>query len=236
MRVAIHQPQFMPWLGYLDKIDRADVFVLLDTVQFKKNEWQNRNRIRTPQGWQWLTVPVLHDFGQRLDEVRINQTVNWAAKHVRALEMHYARAAFAPHFLPQLHRIYERPWDRLLDVTMACLRWLLEALEIRTPLRMASEMLLREEPTDRLIDICRAVGATKYLAGAGAQHYMDFARFEAAGIRVEVQEFKHPVYPQCYEPFVPGLAAVDLLLTCGPEGRHTLRQARYELTPARPED
>ncbi len=236
MRVAIHQPQFMPWLGYLDKIDRADLFVLLETVQFKKNEWQNRNRIRTAQGWQWLTVPVLHDFGQRLNEVRINSSVNWQAKHARTLEMHYGRAPYAPQFLPQLLRLYEQPWDRLVDLTVACLKWLLDAFDIRTPLRMASGMQVRDEPTDRLIDICRAVGATRYLVGAGAHGYLDTARFEAAGIQIEQQEFKHPVYAQCYDPFLPGMAAIDLLLTSGREGVHYLRQARCELTPAQPAD
>src|SRR5438034_6495152 len=86
MRIAIHQPQYLPWLGYLDKLDRADVFVVLDNVQFKKNEWQNRNRIRTAQGWQYLTVPVLHEFPQRLDQVRINNQADWRRKHQTALE------------------------------------------------------------------------------------------------------------------------------------------------------
>src|SRR6476660_4489118 len=91
MRVTIHQPQFLPWLGYLDKIDQADLFIALDSVQFKKNEWQNRNRIRTADGCQWITVPVLHRFGQLVNEVCINQAVTWRSQHLRAIEMHYAR-------------------------------------------------------------------------------------------------------------------------------------------------
>lgn len=226
MLVAIHQPQFMPWLGYLDKIDRADLFVVLDSVQFKKNEWQNRNRIRTAEGWQWLTVPVLHDFGQRLDEVRINESVDWRGKHLRALTMHYARAPFRDGYLDGLKAIYARPWERLAPLNVAVLRWLLEAFGITTPLRLSSEMALREEPTDRLIDICRTVGATRYLAGAGAAGYMDVPRFLAGGIELEVQDFHHPVYPQCYEPFVPGMAALDLLWNCGEEALSRLREAR----------
>ena len=93
MHVTIHQPQFLPWLGYLDKIDQADLFIALDSVQFKKNEWQNRNRIRTADGCQWVTVPVLHHFGQLVKDVRINQAVAWRSQHLRAIEMHYARAA-----------------------------------------------------------------------------------------------------------------------------------------------
>src|SRR5881396_2679208 len=113
MRVAVHQPQFLPWLGYLDKIDQADLFVVLDTVQYKKNEWQNRNRIRTAQGWQWLTVPVLQKFGQVISEVRINAGVDWQSKHLRALEMHYAHAALSGPYLQGLQEIYDRSWERL---------------------------------------------------------------------------------------------------------------------------
>ncbi len=230
MRVAIHQPQFMPWLGYLDKIDQADLFVVLDSVQFKKNEWQNRNRIRTAQGWQWITVPVLHKFGQRLDEVRINQQRDWQGRHLRALEMHYGRAPHLDQYLKELREIYRRTWDRLTDINLAVIRWLLDAFGIKTPLRLASEMHLRNEPTDRLIDICRAVGATQYVAGAGAAHYLDRMRFEASGVWLEEQHFRHPIYPQCYEPFVPGMAAIDLLLTCGDDAINRLRTMRTTLT------
>ena len=222
MRVTIHQPQFLPWLGYLDKISRADLFVALDSVQFKKNEWQNRNRIRTARGWQWVTVPVLHDFGQRIKEVRINQTTDWRAKHLKALEMHYAHAAHREPVMAGLRAIYQQPWDRLSDLNLAVLRWLLGEFGIKTPVRLSSDLPLPEEPTERLIEICRAVGATSYLAGAGARGYMDFKKFEKAGIAVEVQDFHHPAYRQCYEPFEPGLSAIDLLLTCGGQSFHSL--------------
>ncbi|ULA63394.1 MAG: hypothetical protein LZF86_110089 [Nitrospira sp.] len=226
MRVTIHQPQFLPWLGYLDKIDRADVFVVLDTVQFKKNEWQNRNRIRTAEGWQWLTVPVLHRFGQLVQEVAINPAAAWREPHLRALEMHYARAPFRDRYLPELREIYAQPWSKLSDLNLAVIRWLLQAYGIATPLRCASELTAREEPTDRLIDLCRAVGATQYLAGPGAEGYMDQPRFEASGVELEMQEFHHPVYWQAYEPFEPNLSAIDLLFCQGPEALSQLRGNR----------
>src|SRR5437867_3947740 len=113
MRIAIHQPQYLPWLGYLDKLDRTDVFVLLDTVQFKKNEWQNRNRIRTAQGWQYLTVPVLHEFPQRLDQVRINNQTDWRRKHQTALETHYRKAPHYERYAPAFRDLYRRAWERL---------------------------------------------------------------------------------------------------------------------------
>ena len=124
MRVTIHQPQFLPWLGYLDKIDQADLFIALDSVQFKKNEWQNRNRIRTADGCQWVTVPVLHHFGQLVKDVRINQAVAWRSQHLRAIEMHYARAPFRDRYLPELRSVYKESWERLHELNMAVIRWL----------------------------------------------------------------------------------------------------------------
>ncbi len=226
MLVTIHQPQFLPWLGYLDKIDQADAFMMLDTVQFKKNEWQNRNRIRTAKGWQWLTVPVLQHFGQRIDEVLINPTAAWKAQHLRALDMHYARAPYRNRYLAQLRELYAAPWNKLSDLNEATVQWLLEAYGITTPVHRAADYAARDEPTDRLIDLCRAVGATQYLAGPGAEHYMDTPRFESSGVRLNLQVFHHPIYRQVYEPFEPNLSALDLLLMQGPEALTTLRRMR----------
>lgn len=226
MRVTIHQPQFLPWLGYLDKIDQADTFIMLDTVQFKKNEWQNRNRIRTAKGWQWLTVPVLQHFGQRIDEVLINPTASWKTQHLRALDMHYARAPYRDLYLSELRELYLRPWSRLSDLNKATVQWLIQAYGITTPVHCATEYEARDEPTDRLIDLCRAVGATEYLAGAGAEHYMDKPRFESSGVLLEIQVLHHPIYRQMYEPFEPNLSSLDLLLMQGPDALSILRRTR----------
>ena len=225
-RVTIHQPQFLPWLGYLDKIDQSDLFIVLDSVQFKKNEWQNRNRIRTADGCQWMTVPVLHRFGQLVKDVRINQSVAWRGQHLRALEMHYARAPFRDCYLPELRSLYEASWERLHELNLAVIRWLLGAFGIATPLRCASEWQAREEPTDRLIDLCRAVGASEYLSGPGGGQYLDIPRFESSGLRLAIQQFHPPMYQQVYEPFMQAMSAIDLLFCCGPESLTRLREAQ----------
>ncbi|MEE8494812.1 MAG: WbqC family protein [Nitrospirales bacterium] len=231
MRVTIHQPQFLPWLGYLDKIDQADLFVVLDTVQYKKHDWQNRNRIRTAQGWQWLTVPTLHRFGQRIHEVRIDETSDWRSRHLRSLDMHYSRATHRDSYLPDLREVYRTGTESLMAMNLATVRWLLACYGIKTPIRLASEMHLREEPTARLIDICREVGATHYLAGSGAGAYLDLEQFNASGVSLEAQEFRHPEYPQCYEPFLPGMSAMDLLFTCGEDALGRLRNTRPGARP-----
>ena len=123
MRVTIHQPQYLPWLGYVDKIDRADVFVVLDSVQFKKNEWQNRNRIRTAQGWQWLTVPVRHRFGQKIQDVVIEESSGWRERHLRALGIHYSRAPFRDEGLRSVQKVYYEQTERLADLNVATIRW-----------------------------------------------------------------------------------------------------------------
>ena len=226
MRVAIHQPQYLPWLGYLDKLDRSDVFVLLDTVQFKKNEWQNRNRIRTAQGWQYLTVPVLREFPQRFDRVRINNQTDWRRKHVQALETHYGKALHYSRYAPVFLDLLARDWEQLSLLNEAVLLALTEAFGITTPIVKASQFEAREEQTGRLVDLCKAVGADRYLAGAGGRGYMNLEEFETAGIAVEVQDFVSPEYAQVYRPFIAGLSAVDLLFNCGGEGFRHVREAR----------
>jgi len=232
VKIAIHQPQYLPWLGYFDKLDSADVFIFLDTVQFKKHEWQNRNRIRTKDGWQWLTVPIIDRFPERIDRVEINAKTDWQRKHCQALRLHYGGAPHWEPLGPKLLALLEHPWTRLVDLNVAVLDLLCEHLNITTRRCLASTLVAPEEPTDRLIGLCRAVGGTVYLAGQGAvplpgvPSYMDVGRFPRAGIQVQFQEYQHPTYSQRYNPFVSHLAVVDLLFNCGPESLNVLRSGR----------
>ncbi len=225
MRVAIHQPQYLPWLGYFDKMDRSDCFVILDDVQFKKNEWQNRNRIKTPTGWQWLTVPVHHRFPQQISAVRINGAVPWPRKHLGALVANYTGTPAFERHRPSLEALYARPWDRLLDLSLATLGYLTGALGIETKLLLASALDVppTADATDRLIAICRVVGADTYLSGTGGRDYLDLPRFDQAGLGVDFQAFACPVYPQRFGGFEPNLSVVDLLFNCGAESLAILR-------------
>jgi len=226
---AIHQPQYLPWLGYFAKMDQADVFILLDDVQFKKNDWQNRNRIRTPQGWQWLTVPVRHRFGQTVAEVEIDRRAgdDWARRHRKALWMNYAKAPFFERWRPFFDRFYTARWERLVDLNIEGVKALAGMLGIQTPMVLASEFRVRRQGTGRLIDLCRAVGADTYLAGADGNKYMDRALFDASGLRLVFQEFAHPVYRQQWakgpEDFVSRLSVVDLLFNHGQDSLNVLR-------------
>jgi hypothetical protein len=228
MRVAIHQPQYLPWLGYFDKLDSADVFILLDTVQFKKHEWQNRNRIRTKDrdGWQWLTVPIIDRFPERIDQVEINSHADWQRKHCHALELHYGKSPhWAPHG-PELLSLLQRSWARICDLNVAVIDLLCSHLGVTTRRVLASTLSARDEQTGRLIDLCRAVDGTQYLAGQGGRGYMDLGQFVEAGITVQAQAYAHPKYPQRYAPFVSHLSVVDLLFNCGPQSLEILRSGR----------
>ena len=227
MRLAAHQPQYLPWLGYFDKLDRVDLFVLLDTVQFKKNEWQNRNRVRTAQGWQWLTVPVRHRFPTMIREVRIDESGAWRRKHREALRLLYARAPFRQAVLPALETLLEEPFSDLAALNERTVRLLSGLLGVRTPIVLASSIDgLPEGADDRLIALCRRFGCSTYLAGPGGQAYMDLEAYRRAAVRVEFQAFRHPVYPQAHPGFEPDLSAVDLLMNCGPGAIVRVRAAR----------
>jgi hypothetical protein len=226
VKVAIHQPQYLPWLGYLDKLDSADVFIILDTVQFKKHEWQNRNRIRTKEGWQWLTIPIIDRFPERIDQVEINPRVDWPRKHGQALRVHYEKAPFWDPLGPMLLTLLDKSWISLRDLNVAVLTLLCDHFGVATPRFLASTLSAREESTDRLIDLCKLVGGTQYLAGHAGGGYMDLGRFADAGIAVSAQAYRHPEYPQRYPPFVSHLSVVDLLFNCGPESLTVLRSGR----------
>jgi hypothetical protein len=218
MIVAIHQPQYLPWLGYFDKMLKADVFCYLDTVQYKKNEWQNRNRIKTSGGWQWLTVPVTYRFPQKIGEVGIDNTVNWGRKHLQALHTSYGRALFFERYIPVFEEVLSCRWESIAALNLHLIQCLREILGIADkPAVRASQIEAADDPTQRLIDICLALGGDTYLAGQGAAGYMESERFRQKGIRVVTQNFPHPVYPQLHNGFQDQLSIVDLIFNCGPE-------------------
>ncbi len=227
MRLAAHQPQYLPWLGFFDKMDRVDRFVLLDVVQYKKNEWQNRNRIRTVEGWHWLTVPVHYRFPMTIQEVTLDDRGPWRRKHREALRIHYARSPHRAALMPALEALLDEPFENLSALNTRTVRLLAGLLGARSPISLASEIPgLPDGADERLIALCRHFGCAEYLAGAGGADYMDMQSYHRAGIRVLFQEFRHPVYRQAYPGFEPNLSAVDLLLNCGAGSIARVRETR----------
>ena len=224
--VAIHQPQFLPWLGYFHKLARSDVFCLLDTVQYKKNEFQNRNRIKTSNGWQWLTVPVTYRFPQRIYEVGMNHTVDWQRKHLQALKTHYRKAPFFDTYIGRFEEFYRQSFHLLAEINGACILLLMELLGLERKLVLASSLQLdTDDPTLRLVKICQALEGTVYLSGRDGANYMDLDTFRSHRLEIVSQDFNHPEYPQCYGPFEPNLSVVDLLFNCGPDSLSIIGEA-----------
>jgi hypothetical protein len=226
MILAAHQPQFLPWLGYFDKIARADAFVLMDDVQFKKNEWQNRNRVKSARGPVWVTVPVLHEAGQAIAATRLNETAPWRRKNLATLRQCLGAA---PHFGALegfFSRLHDDPWKDLGEINIFCVKELCSLLDIKTPFHLSSTLRAPGAATERLVNLCKALGADTYLSGAGGHGYLELDLFEKAGIRVLFQEYEHPVYSQLHGAFTPNLSVVDLMANAGPRARDiVLRKA-----------
>jgi hypothetical protein len=217
MRVVVLQPSYLPWLGYFDQLYKSDVFVVYDDVQYDKHGWRNRNRIKTAQGPQWLTVPVLtHHQGKPMNrEVRISPGDPWRRKHLQALRLHYGKAAAFAEVFPRLEGWLATEWEWLCDLNLAGLRLICELLGIRCDIRLSSSLGIGGARTERLVRICQALGADAYLSGDAARDYLDPSAFTAAGIRLEYHGYHHPTYGQLHGEFVSHLSAVDLLMNHG---------------------
>ncbi len=175
---------------------------------------------------QWLTVPVRFQFPEKICEVKINPTVKWQKKHLQALITNYRRAPFFKNVIDIYEQIYSKDWEYLADLNIYFMERLKDALGLsQKPAIKSTELELREDPTDRLIDICKAVKADTYMSGQDGVKYMDLERFKENGIKVIIQDFKHPVYPQMFNDFQSHMSIVDLLFNCGPESLEIIWRA-----------
>jgi hypothetical protein len=224
-RVAVVlQPSYLPWLGYFAQLKQSDVFVIYDDVQFDKNGWRNRNRIKTAQGAQWLTVPVLttgqHRPANR--DIAVDNKQAWGKKHLAALRQNYARAPYFAQTIATFEILYGQAWHRLLDLNVACFDAVNQLLGLRREIRFASELGVEGQGAERLIGICHKLEADRFYEGAAGRDYIDDTLFKDAGIAIEYQDYQHPVYPQLHGDFIPFLSVVDLLFNCGPKSLEIL--------------
>jgi hypothetical protein len=223
MLVGIHQLHYLPWLRYFEKIARSDVFIVLDDIQYSKNGWQNRNKVKTAAGATLLTVPVIEKFGQSLNEVRIDNSAPWRRKHWRTLAQAYGKAPYFSDYAGFLEETYAREWEWLNELNLHMLEGFLAALGVSTPVERSSHLNVPGKATERLIQLIEIVNGDRYYSGAYAlDAYLDANELAAASIALELQEWRAPVYPQLYGAFVPDLSIVDLLMNCGPDSRAIL--------------
>lgn len=216
LTVSIHQPAYLPWLGYFDKIQKSDLFIYLDTVQFQKNSFQNRNKIRTSEGWIWLTVPVETKgrlYSTEIKDLTINNRANWRRKHLESIRTNYRKAECFDEVFGWIAPYYDKPWNRLSDLCFEMMMDCITRLGLDTQIVRASEQLSVEgAKSDLVLELCKATGATRYLSGSLGRDYLDLESFADAGIEVGFQDYQHPQYPQAYPGFEPGMGIVDLFM------------------------
>ncbi len=234
MLVGIHQPHYLPWLRYLEKIARSDVFIVLDDVQYEKNGYQNRNRIKTPQGALMLTAPVLRPTQVPINEITLDERSGWREKHRRAIEMSYRKAPHFSRYWPEIEAAYLREWSHLAALNRQMLETYVRLLELPTRLAYSTEIPTSGSATVRLAELVRAVGGDRYLSGAFAvQAYLEPAVLREWGVRLQFQEWEAPVYTQvpAGAGFIPDLSILDLLFNEGPRSREILLGAGRVVDP-----
>ena len=222
MRVVILQPSFLPWKGYFHQIKRADVFVFLDDVQYDRHGWRNRNRIKTPQGAQWISVDVLTkgNFGHEIREVMINNRVEWNQRIWRAITMNYGKCPYFGEYAAGLEEVLFTKWDTLSELDIRLTKMIAGWLGCETAFHRSSELDVTGDKISRIIALCRHFNADRYLTGPSARNYLVDDLFLTNGIVLEYQDYVYPPYPQRYGEFIGEVSIIDVLFNCGPAAPH----------------
>lgn len=233
MIVSGHQPVYLPWLGLFHKMSLCDIFVYMDTVQYLENDWNNRNKIRTPHGWMWLTVPIDHkkSTGKRLDQIIISgcefpdDKGFWQINHWKSIERNYGKSPFFEMYEKDIKKMYlETVWVKLLDLCWFQLLLFLKWLGIEKKIVRMSEVAFEGKKDRLVLDHCLKLGADAVVFGKNGTRYVDVSLFHAAGITVCFQNYKHPVYRQRFKGFEPYMSILDLLLNYGAESLSILTE------------
>ncbi len=224
--ICIHQPDFLPYLGFFDRLIQSDTFVILDNVQFLRRGWHHRDKLKTPQGIQWLTVPIQKKghYSQSIKDTQIDNTLDWKRKHLMMIEHNYRKSPYFEAFFEELQQIYHKPFTYLIDLNLELLEWLFQIFRISSHTILASSTEITSSSSSRLIELVQYCHGTTYFSGPGAKAYLDEELFTRHNLTVHWQEFTHPVYPQLHGPFIANLSVLDCLLNCGPLCKDILRR------------
>lgn len=225
MIITIHQPEHLIWLGLIDKISKSDTFVVLDTVQFRKNYFQNRNKIRTKTGWQWLTVPIKkHPLKTLIKEIEISKTINWQEDYLALLEENYRKTKYFLDYFPKIKKIILEKDKFLTELNLKLINLILELFDLKIQQIKASELNLSKnlKGSRLILEICKKLKAKTYLAGISGKDYLRLAEFKSEGMKVIFHQFDQPIYRQVFEPFIPGMSSIDLLFNYGPKVKNIL--------------
>lgn len=218
MLLSINQPAYLPWLGYFDRINKSDIHIVLDHVQYEKNSMTNRNKVRTKQGWSWLTAPVKTkgSFGDlAINKLAISNESSWSKKHFNTLVGNYSKARYFSKYIDFFEDVYNKEWSHMNPLLKEFTQFILRELNIETKIIYSSDLNFKESKSDLLLKICEKFEATTYLSGPFGRDYLDTEIFNKKGINILYHDYKHPVYNQTYEGFESHMSIVDLLFNHG---------------------
>jgi len=224
--VSINQPAYMPWLGYFDRVAKSDMHIVLDNVQFEKNSVTNRNKLRTPSGWTWLSVPILKKgrFGDlEINKIEVESSKPWCKKHFGTITANYSRAPFYSKYADFFEDFYSQNWKFLNPMLKESTEYFIQELGIDTERVSSSKFSIKSKKSQLILDLCKEVGATTYLSGPFGRDYLDEQEFEDVGIELEFHDYVHPNYKQNFDGFEPYMSVIDLLFNHGDESLEVLR-------------
>jgi hypothetical protein len=228
MKIAISQPTYLPWMGYFDLIDQVDKFILLDDAQFGKQSWDQRNRIKSPTGLQWLTVPVITHgrMGQRLCDTEISDAQFWE-KQLRAVKVSCGKAPYFDIYFPRLRQLHCETESKLVDLNLKLISWIANELGLTTPMVRSSSLDVAGKRSERLVSMCKSLGATDYVSPRTALYLLeDLPIFSESGIGVWFHNYTHPEYKQRFPPFCAYASVLDLMFNEGPRALEIIRSGR----------
>ncbi|ARJ25527.1 WbqC family protein [Bacillus mycoides] len=220
MIISGHQPSYLPWYGFFEKIHKSDVFVFHDIAQFEKKGFLNRNRIKTSQGVSWLTVPMqMKNYKEiPLNKLKIDNTQDWERKHWKTIRINYSNAPYFNVYKDYLEGFYSEKWDNLNSLNMNFIHFIIRELNIDTELYYASEIEgITGKKSDFVLELCQKFNASTYYSGSLGQDYLIESDFEHENIEIMYQRIREYSYPQLFGEFIPHLSMLDVLLNCGPE-------------------
>lgn len=225
MIITAHQPNYLPWLGFFHRMDIVDKFIILDNVQFTKDVFIQRNRIKTATGDLMITVPVQVKMNTIIRDVLIDNSQKWQKRHWLSIKYNYNRTQYWHYLSKELEEIYSRKWSKLFDLNIELIKLIKNKLRIDTELIVASKL---NQPlgkkTNLLIDLCKYLNAHTFITGDGSKAYIDKEEFNRNKIKLIFHNFNHPIYPQRFGTFLSHLSILDLLFNCGPYSMEVLRQ------------
>lgn len=227
--VVIHQPDFLPYLGFFDRLIKADLYVVLDHVQYvsgTSRSWMNRDKIKTRNGEQWITIGVEKaPLGTPINRILLRKDSSWREDNMNLLLENYGKAPFFKEIFPYIEKLYQSECTYMMDFNLESISMLMGLLDIQVEMVLSSELSVNGRSNELLVNILKSVGGTRYLSGVGAKAYYNSEPFSIAGIEVVWQDFIHPVYPQQHGTFIPYLSTIDVLFNCGiEESRRIIRR------------